>query len=172
MKKIICIALLMSVLSAKAAASLQQLLDCSDDHTVAQFCEFVEVPEDERQSFITFYETQVKKHQRIKSAARRQSRAQKTRDSGRSALEVELPDCYTQLTALEAKTNKCKSPQACVAQNARFFLTRYSAWHDYKKSQAQSQAGLWAKVKGLARGGSQRVAQWFGRSEPVKVATK
>lgn len=151
-------------------SQLPQLLDATTDHTFMQCCEFINMPAQEVNSFATYYDAHTKRHRRIKSAANRQARAQRMRDKGRSALEVERPDLYAQLTALEAGSIVSVSPRACVAQNARLFLNRYGVWNEYKKSQAQSHGSVWAKVKGFARNGKQRVAQWFGNREPVTVA--
>lgn len=152
------------------AASLKKVLDATTDVPFGAFCEFIAVPKEQSKDFAAYYETQTKKIKRVKSNATRQARAQELRDKGRSALEVEEPTLYNEFMAFEAGSIACMSPRACVAQNARLFLSRYGAWHEFKKSHAQSQASMWAKVKGFAQGGKQRVAQWFGPRQEVTIA--
>lgn len=172
MKKIIacCMLLVVSSTLAQESPSLKKVLDATSDVSFGLFCEFIALPNEQSKDFAAYYETQTKKIKRVKSNATRQARAQQLRDKGRSALEVEEPKLYSEFMAFEAGTIACMSPRACVAQNARLFLTRYGAWHEFKKSHAQSQASMWAKVKEFARDGKQRVAMWFGPREEVTVA--
>lgn len=173
MKKTLICCMLMFVpgILAVESPSLKKVLDATEDVPFTAFCEFIAVPKEQGKDFAAYYQTQTKKIKRVKSHATRQARTQQLRDKGRSALEVEEPELYAQFVAFEVGTIPCSSPRACVAQNARLFLTRYGAWHEFKKSHAQSQASMWAKVKEFARESKQRVAYWFGpRDEVTTVA--
>lgn len=172
MKQIIpwCMLMLMSTTYTHEMQSIKKVLDATSDVTFGTFCEFIAVPIEQKNEFALYYENQTKKIKRVRSSATRQARAQELRDKGRSALEVEEPQLFAEFKSCEAGTIVCASPRACVAQNARLFLTRYGAWHEFKKSHAQSQVSMWAKVKDFARSGKQRVAQWFGPREEVQVA--
>ncbi len=169
MRKIViyCMLVIITDTFAGENRALKKMLDLNTDVSFGVFCDFIEVPHEQKESFGAYYKTQAKKIKRVKSNATRQARAQELRDKGRSALEVEEPKLYSEFTAFETGTVPCISPRACVAQNARLFLTRYGAWHEFKKSHAQSQASMWAKVKGFARDGKQRIAGWFAPREEI-----
>lgn len=150
--------------------SLKKVLDATSDVSFGAFCEFIAVPQEQNKEFASYYENQTKKIKRVRSSATRQARTQELRDKGRSALEVEEPALYAEFKRFESGEITCVSPRACVAQNARLFLTRFGAWHEFKKSHAQSQISMWAKVKDFTRASKQKVAQWFGAPQEVSVA--
>ncbi|MGE0010277.1 MAG: hypothetical protein AB7F19_07140 [Candidatus Babeliales bacterium] len=171
MKRImVCWMLFAGTLCAQEMQSIKKVLDATEDIEFSTFCEFIGVPVEQRAEFAAHYETQSKKIKRVRSSATRQARTQELRDKGRSALQVEEPQLYAEFKACEEGVSICMSPRACVAQNARLFLTRYGAWHEFKKMHAQSQISMWAKVKDFARNGKQRIAHLFGAQEEVKVA--
>lgn len=170
MKKILALCMFVVSMSdalSSESPSLKHVLDATSDVSFSSFCAFIAVPKEQAKKFASFYESQTKKIKRVKSSATRQARAQQLRDKGRSALEVEEPKLYDEFKAFENGLISCTSPRACVAQNARLFLTRYGAWHEFKKNHVQSQASMWTKVKEFARDGKERIAYWFGPREEV-----
>lgn len=173
MKKflIYCMCILVTDTLASENQELKKMLDSTLDISFGAFCDFVQVPKEQQKEFGAYYKTQAKRIKRVKSNTTRQVRAQQLRDKGRNALEVEQPALYAQFIAFEVGTIPCMSPRACVAQNARLFLTRYGTWHEFKKNHVQLQSSMWAKVKGFVSDNTQRVAQWFApRSEEMKLA--
>ncbi len=172
MKKalILSIGLFLIVTSAQSHPSLQKVLDVTTDVTFGTFCDFIAVPQEHMRDFAQYYEIQTKKIKRVRSTATRQARTQQLRDRGRSALEVEEPTLYAEFKAFENGSLSCESPRPCVAHNARIFLARYGAWHEFKKEHIQTQASMWHKVKEFARGSKQKITQWFSAPQEVQVA--